>query len=242
MKLSSYKLSRAWFNWCFENPEKINSNHSAIYFFAIEQCNRLGWKEKFGLPTAMVCEAIGIKKPQTYIKYFNDLVEWGFFELIQKSKNQHTANIISLKHGKPKNGKALDNALIKHRARQTETNRQSNSPISKPVNKEQEISKQEIEFEAFWKLYDKKVDKQKTLSKYNKLSKEEVKQIMKVLGDYVKSTPDKTFRKNPLTWLNGKCWEDEIITDLKINNNEKTKELRAITNSIFQDSSQARVN
>ena len=29
---------------------------------------------------------------------------------------------------------------------------------------------------------------------------------------YREATPDKTYRKHPTTWLNGRCWEDEIIT------------------------------
>ena len=33
---------------------------------------------------------------------------------------------------------------------------------------------------------------------------------MDVVVSYVLSTPDVKFRKNPLTWLNGKCWNDEI--------------------------------
>lgn len=141
--MTSYDLSRAYFDWCFENPEKVSPNHTAIYFFAIEHCNRLGWKEKFGFPTQMAMDAIGIKKNQTYIRYFNDLVTWGFFKLIEKSKNQYSANIISLQSALPKNGKALDKALIKHTAKQTESIglgiRQSNSPIDKPltINKEQ---------------------------------------------------------------------------------------------------------
>ena len=143
--MTSYDLSRAYFDWCFENPEKVSPNHTAIYFFAIEHCNRLGWKEKFGFPTQMAMDAIGIKKNQTYIRYFNDLVTWGFFKLIEKSKNQYSANIISLQSAIPKNGKALDKALIKHTAKQTESIglgiRQSNSPIDKPltINKEQLI-------------------------------------------------------------------------------------------------------
>lgn len=32
---------------------------------------------------------------------------------------------------------------------------------------------------------------------------------------YVKSTPDKQFRKNPQTWLNGQCWNDEVKTIMK---------------------------
>lgn len=132
--MNGYELSRNWFDWCFENPEKINPNHTAIYFFAIEHCNRMGWKNKFGFPSQMTMEALGIKKHQTYIKYFNDLVEWGFFILVEKSRNQYSANIISLNNAMTKNGKALDKANINHAAKQTESNGQSNSSIDKQIN------------------------------------------------------------------------------------------------------------
>lgn len=132
--MNGYELSRNWFDWCFENPEKINPNHTAIYFFAIEHCNRMGWKNKFGFPSQMTMDALGIKKHQTYIKYFRDLVDWGFIILIQESKNQYSANIISLNNAMTKNGKALDKALINHAAKQTESNGQSNSSIDKQYN------------------------------------------------------------------------------------------------------------
>jgi len=147
--INSYELSRKWFDWSFENPEKINPNHAAIYFFAIEHCNRLGWRNKFGFPTQMVMDAIGIKKHQTYIKYFNDLVEWGFFELVQKSINQYSANIISLVSAKPKSGKALDKAIITHAAKQINPIGQSNSSIDKPINN---ITNKQINIEDI-KLY-----------------------------------------------------------------------------------------
>ena len=67
--INGYSLSRSWFNFCFENPEKIRPNHTALYFFIIEHCNRLGWKAKFGLPTTMTMEAIGIRSYNTYKKY-----------------------------------------------------------------------------------------------------------------------------------------------------------------------------
>jgi hypothetical protein len=109
--MNGYELSKNWFNWAFENPEKTSPGHTAIYFFAIEQCNRMGWKEKFGFPSQLVMEAVGIKKHDTYSKYFNDLVEWGFIVLIEKSKNQFSANIISLLNAIPKNGSATGLAL-----------------------------------------------------------------------------------------------------------------------------------
>lgn len=218
--MTSYDLSRAYFDWCFENPEKVSPNHTAIYFFAIEHCNRLGWKEKFGFPTQMAMDAIGIKKNQTYIRYFNDLVTWGFFKLIEKSKNQYSANIISLQSALPKNGKALDKALIKHTAKQTESIglgiRQSNSPIDKPLtkNKEQRTIEQ---FEIFWNLYNDKTDKKKCLDKWMKLSEQEIETILATVSDFKQYKKFATYtHPNPLTYLNGKRWEDELPTVKKV--------------------------
>ena len=75
---TGYSLSRKWFDFCFDNPEKIKPNHTALYFFCIEHCNRLGWKEKFGLSSSMAKEAIGIRSYNTYIKTLRDLVDFGF--------------------------------------------------------------------------------------------------------------------------------------------------------------------
>lgn len=67
-----------------------------------------------------------------------------------------------------------------------------------------------IMFERFWNEYDNKKGKDKCQAKFNKLSEAEKEKIFESLPDYVASTPDKKYRKNPLTWLNGKHWNDEI--------------------------------
>ena len=120
-----FKLSRQWFDWSFENPELIKPNHTALYFFIIEQCNRLGWKENFGLPTTMSKEAIGIKSYNTYIDTLNDLVEWGFIKMIEKSKNQYSSNIVAISNFDIAHNKALDKALIKHASKQSESTGES---------------------------------------------------------------------------------------------------------------------
>jgi len=132
--MNSYELSRNWFDWSFENPEKINPNHSALYFFTIEHCNRLGWKEKFGLPTTMAKESIGIRSYNTYIKTLNDLVDFGFIKLIEKSKNQYSSNIIALSNFNKATDKALDKAMIKHETKQRESIDSINKHIT--INKE----------------------------------------------------------------------------------------------------------
>ena len=142
--MNSYELSRSWFNFAFENPEKVKPNHTALYFFAIEHCNRLGWKSKFGLPTTMAKDAIGIRSYNTYISTLTDLVDWGFIIMVERSKNQYSSNIIALSKFDKARDKALDKALIKHTTKQSESTVQSIDSIikqitSKQINKEQAI-------------------------------------------------------------------------------------------------------
>ena len=135
-----FKLTRAFWDFAFENPEKIKPNHCALYLFIVEHCNRLGWKHKFGLPTTMVKDAIGIRSYNTYITTLNDLVEFGLIDLIEKSKNQYSSNIVAISNFNNTLDKALDKALIKHGTKQSESTIQSIDSINKqdtiiPINK-----------------------------------------------------------------------------------------------------------
>tara|TARA_R110002033_G_scaffold37350_2_gene76286 strand:+ start:158 stop:769 length:612 start_codon:yes stop_codon:yes gene_type:complete len=69
-------------------------------------------------------------------------------------------------------------------------------------------------FDDFWNMYDKKDGAAKCKSKWNKLKEHEKDSIFRSLPSYVISTPDKQYRKNPLTWLNGEHWNDDI-TNIK---------------------------
>lgn len=144
-EITSYSLSRKWFDWCFDNPELITPNHSALYFFIIEHNNRLGWKEKFGLPMEMAKDAIGIKNYRTYSKTFNELEEWGFIKVIQRSKNQYSANIIALVENTKAQSKALDKAMQKHSQKQVHgivcIDKHINNTTIEPITKEQPFRK-----------------------------------------------------------------------------------------------------
>lgn len=79
----------------------------------------------------------------------------------------------------------------------------------------------ENDFERFWHLYDKKVERTKCERLWAKLKKEDKEKIFERLPAYIQSTPDKQYRKNPSTYLNPneKRWLDEIIPR-NINNND----------------------
>lgn len=192
--MNTFDLSRNFWNWAFENPDLVNTNHAAIYFFAIEHCNRLGGKEKFGFPSQMTMDAVGIKKHQTYIKYFNELIDYGFIKLIKKSSNQYSANIISLVYAMPEKDKALDKAIIKHRAKQTESTGQSTGQSMDSINKT--IKQQINTYRSFYHL---KI----SIDEYAKLEKEFTKkQIDHILDQIENYKGNKKYNSLYLTALN----------------------------------------
>lgn len=134
--MTGYEYSRSWFDFAFENPEKVTGNHAAIYLWNVELCNRMGWANKFASPASQAMAAAGIKSYNTYIKIFNELANWGFINVIQASKNQFSANIIALSKFDNTTDKALDKALTKHLTKQSESSYQSISSINKQTNKE----------------------------------------------------------------------------------------------------------
>lgn len=66
-------------------------------------------------------------------------------------------------------------------------------------------------FEDWWQMYGKKRGKKKAKQKWDKLTVEQQTACLIATPAYVASTPDRTYRKDPLTYLNGECWNDEII-------------------------------
>lgn len=95
--MNGYDLSRRWFDFAFENQDKVLPRHGILYFWLIELNNRLGWVENFKIPLDTAGAAIGIARLQTTRETLLDLVSWGFVKMIIKSPNQYIANVISLR-------------------------------------------------------------------------------------------------------------------------------------------------
>ena len=85
----------------------------------------------------------------------------------------------------------------------------------------------EFLFDKFWDQYDKKINRAKVKKEFLRLSEPEINLIFDHLPCYIESTPDKQYRKNPLTYLNNQSWKDEIIKESKnvsINSNLKFRQ------------------
>ena len=91
----------------------------------------------------------------------------------------------------------------------TDTDTDTDTDIKKNIINN--TKKSVFSFDEFWDAYGKKVDKKKCEKIYVKISEQERAKIKTHVPQYVASKPEKKYRKDPQTYLNGECWNDEII-------------------------------
>ena len=70
-------------------------------------------------------------------------------------------------------------------------------------------------FDEFWETYNKKTGRENCERIYARLKDKDYAKIKETLPIYLASVKDKQYLKNPQTYLNGKCWEDEIFQEAK---------------------------
>ena len=96
------------------------------------------------------------------------------------------------------------------RQQQDDTNNNDNND-----NNDNNENKERMSFEKFWNLYDKKTGRDKCETKWNNITNADREKIFETLPKYLATITDKKYQKNPLTYLNGKYWNDEIVQNKK---------------------------
>lgn len=123
-----------------------------------------------------------------------------------KPKRSESGRLGGIKSGEARRSKMKQNEANASTLKQTEANEGVNVNVNDIY----------YSFDEFWNTYGKKIDTKKCKDKFDKLTEQEKEQIKSTINDYINSTPDVQFRKNPLTYLNGKCWQDEIKKEIKL--------------------------
>lgn len=105
-------------------------------------------------------------------------------------------------------------------------------PVSDGLDKDQIPDTADKGFTNWWDMYAKKIDRQKCLRKWLKLTNAERMACMAATPAYVASTPDLQYRRHPATYLNNKSWENQIIphnngTDKSTSNRDKLADILA---------------
>lgn len=211
--MDGFKLLRDFWDFAFENPHKISTNHCALYCYIINHSNRLGWKDIMGLPTDITKEAVGIKSYKTYIKTLNDLIDLGFVILIEKSRNQYSSNIIALVNFTEATTKALDKAMltqvVKQLPEQVKSTTQSKLSIDNLIpNTEKLITNREERNEIFISELMESQQWIEVVCSQNKITVPQLKNWLYVFDAKLKSELDvknskKDFTSHFSRWLPG---------------------------------------
>ena len=117
---------------------------------------------------------------------------------------------------------------------QSSTNKSNTNGASTNGYDMRVLGKIESEFETIWKIYKKKVDKDKALKAYKKARKdhettdhtkykavdyETILNGVKRYNEYLEAkNTDMQYVKMFSTWLNGRCWENDYIIEKSKNN------------------------
>jgi hypothetical protein len=122
-------------------------------------------------------------------------------------------NDISIKRSKSgsKGGKSTQSKPKNFALANTEANTVS---VDEDVNEDTNTtikSKEDIEFDVFWNLYDKKEGRATVEYKWQRIKHKDQLLIIEHLPKYVEATPDKKYRKLPMTYLSQKTWLDEEL-------------------------------
>lgn len=87
----------------------------------------------------------------------------------------------------------------------------NNLPNAENEYEDSFLNKSIVSFEKFWELYDRDEDKIQCETLWMQLENSERIECITKLPEYIKSTPDKQFRKSPKSFLKNKAWRNEII-------------------------------
>lgn len=198
-------------NWFWEEVPCMDGYkpHYGILFMAlVDSINANDWKT-----TEIEYDRLANKTKldkRMYLEARKWLCEAGFIEVIP-GKNEYSKARFTLKvevHFSTTPASSDVPATHHTSTLHSTTPASSDVPsINKPKTLKQKTN---ISFEGFWKAYDYAKGKEKAKAKWEKLTDQERELAMAHVPAYVASTPEKNFRKHPSTYLNGKCWNDEI--------------------------------
>jgi len=119
---------------------------------------------------------------------------------INKIKSKRNSNVVTTQTCKAEDNTIDNNTIQENRVDNNKTPKHSECD---------ELN--DIQFNEFWDVYNKKTNLAKCKKKYLKLSQADKDKIQLTLPTYIQSTPDKQYRKNPETYLNNQSWNDEVI-------------------------------
>ena len=120
-----------------------------------------------------------------------------------------------------------DNTPINKNVKENNTS-MNNTSINTPYSPPKGEADFKDKFNLFWALYPRHDNKQKTIKWFEKNNPND--KLFKIMLDKIEQFKrteqwqNKQFIPMPTTWLNGKRWEDEIISENTVSSNQNNQE------------------
>tara|TARA_R110000868_G_C10937372_1_gene766802 strand:- start:1896 stop:2669 length:774 start_codon:yes stop_codon:yes gene_type:complete len=195
------------------DEESLNSQHLSLYNALFLLWNHSEFEESFPIVRSEAMSMSKIGSANTYTACLKKLHELGYINY-KPSQNPMVCSKVSFYRFDNSSDNTTNNSSdksvvipavevpIEVLRRNTENNTNSKTTKQyKPIN---------ILFDTVWDLYDYKKSKEVSKKKWAALSDEERVLAFAYIPNYIKSTPDKQFRRHFQTFLNKKTWLDEI--------------------------------
>lgn len=201
--------------------EKIERDSFVFYRSFYEAIKDLDKNEQSDLLSA-ICE-LALNGNEIELNGISSTI----FKLI---KPQINANLKRYKNGSKGGRPKTEN---KPKENQSKTKHKPN--VNDNVNVNENIY---VHFDAFWKLYPRKVNKKKAKDKFFRICKDEntFNAIMRGLKKQMKSVEWQNdggkYIPHPTTWLNGERWQDEVN---ETSDDVDSNDMNAIADEIFGD-------
>lgn len=186
----------------------INANHKGKEFLLNGEIVRLK-SGQFITGRKKLSEETGIKewKIEIILKCFETDKQ------IQQQTNSRNRLISIVSWDLYQNSQQQTDSKPTASQQQTDTNNNDNND-NKEINRSAIVSEM---FERFWEQYERKGSKKAAREKYMKLQDKDIEAINIHLPLYLKSKPEKQFRKDAERYLSNRLWENGDIQELKEN-------------------------
>jgi DNA-binding transcriptional regulator YhcF (GntR family) len=208
------------FQWWVDILLTVNYSDTKVPIgFKVLDCKRgetlmslTTWAKRWGVSKSVVNNFFNMLEMDNMIETVNETVTTRL-RVCNYDSYQQTENAKDTQTKRKRNANETQHDTIKEKKEETTIIKQE---------KEKETC---FSFDEFWLMYKKSSDKEKCKEKYSKLSEEERLSIKLKLPIYLKTITVKKYQKNPLTYINGRCWNDvDDNTNIKMDKNTPLSE------------------
>ncbi len=169
----------------------------------------------FNRESRMISLALNTFASFGMIEIENDIISvlnWNKHQNIEGMEKIREQN--KIRQANYRDRKKLENSNVISRDSNGTDKNKNKIRIDKDKNNKEEYNPSD-DFGLFWEAYNKKENKKKCIDKYKLLYKKkqlpEIKKHIEIIKSWHKTDKWKGgFQPNPLTWLNGERWEDEL--------------------------------